>query len=130
MNQQTPLKTHASKCHAFINPENECVCDGYHTFNELYEHRFALWQALLSAFDKIGEEWGREGIEIWKSKLHSDGTHIEGWFVSGLGKDKGSQITYHLPISLWDDCYGIELEKAPDFDGHTSDDVLNRLKQI
>jgi hypothetical protein len=49
----------------------------------------------------------------------------------GIFIDKGSQITYHLPINRWEDTEWAEtLEKAPEFDGHTSSDVLERLKKI
>lgn len=117
---------------ALIRAEGEHleVSDGYHTLDELYAHRIAIWQALLSAYVTIAEEWGQEGNEVWKSKLHSDGSAFEGWFISGLKKDKGEQITYHLPLSEWDNTSGKELDKAPEWDGHTSNDVLNRLKSL
>ncbi len=132
------MKNHSPKCNVskanagspeYLGP-TECNCDGYHTFDELYEHRKALWQALLSAYVTIAEEWGSEGNEVWKSKLHSDGTMFDGYFISGLKTEKGEQMTYHLPISEWGDCYGKELQKAPEFDGHTSDDVIARLKDL
>ena len=35
------------------------------------------------------------------------------------------QITYHLPLSKWEETgFAETLEKAPEFDGHTPDDVL------
>jgi hypothetical protein len=40
-----------------------------------------------------------------------------------------TQITYHLPDHLWNLLEGIpELECAPKWDGHTSQDVVERLK--
>lgn len=40
-------------------------------------------------------------------------------------------ISYHLPLSKWDECaFANEFEKAPEWDGHTSNDVLERLKQL
>lgn len=96
------------------------VSDGYHTFNELYDHRNVL-------FIKLCESLTRKYF-IWKSKTHSDGTKIEGWFILGIGEEPGLQITYHLPLYLWDDTpFAITLEKAPAFDGHTSTDVLDRI---
>ena len=106
------------------------VSDGYHTFEELYEHRIALFMALCEAFKHIDEEWGSEGREVWKSKLHSDGTSFEGWFILGIGKEKGEQMTYHLPNREWDNACGRILEKAPEWDGHTPADVLERLKNL
>lgn len=92
--------------------------DGYHTFNELYEHRHALYMALA------GYNAG-----AWKSQQHADGTSWDGWFVCGLDTPKGA-ITYHLPMRLWDDCPGTSLEVAPAWDGHTSDDVVTRLRSL
>lgn len=49
----------------------------------------------------------------------------------GINKDKGEQITYHLPIKYWEECsFAPILEKAPEWDGHTPADVLNRLKSL
>lgn len=137
------MKNHAKKCRSHkrdfpVNDKGElintrCDCDGYHTFDELYDHRIALWIALCRATQKINNEWGEGGCEVWRSKNHSDGEPAFGgtWFVLGIGKKSGNQITYHLPIEKWDECFFAEtLEKAPEFDGHTSDDVLERLKNI
>lgn len=94
--------------------------DGYHTFNELYEHRSALFLTLcVEIYDRA---------YVWRSRLHSDGSAIDGWFVLGIGVAPGEQITYHLPLSRWDDAsFADELPQAPPFDGHTSADVLQRL---
>jgi hypothetical protein len=104
--------------------------DGYHTFNELYEHRFELWINLCRYF--IQGKASYDNRNVWMSKLHSDGTLFDGWFIMGIGKEKGSQITYHLPMKRWEECEKISevLEKAPPFDGHTSKDILERLKSF
>lgn len=100
--------------------------DGYHTFNELYDHRIVLFLALCRATDIVSP-----GIAIWRSKLHSDGSAFDGWFVMGIGTTPGEQITYHLPLSRWDDAAFAETrERAPEFDGHTSADVLERLNRL
>jgi hypothetical protein len=112
------------------------ISDGYHTFGELYEHRITLFIALCKELHRERERATREGgmvryIKTWRSKLHSDKTSFEGWFVLGIGKDAGDQITYHLPMSKWDETSFAEtLECAPEFDGHTSNDVLERLKSL
>jgi len=121
-------KEHAKKC-----KKEPCTCDGYHTFDELYEHRITLFIALCKEF-----QWGlkRDGVALtyrlsWRSKLHHDGTFFDGWFIMGIGKKDGKQITYHLPMSKWEETKFAEtLEKAPEFDGHTSDDVLERIKKL
>lgn len=117
---------------AFPNEMQECNCDGYHTFDELYEHRIALYIALCKSKNEWHIDNGSEQF-VWRSKKHSDGELSFGgeWFVLGIGKEKGEQITYHLPISKWDETdFAETLEKAPDWDGHTSDDVLERVKRI
>jgi hypothetical protein len=96
------------------------ISDGYHTFGELYQHRIAIFIALAK----------QTGF-AWRTKKHSDGSSWDGWFVLGIFKKAGEQMTYHLPISEWDKCYFADtLDKAPDFDGHTSTDVLERLTKL
>ena len=123
-------KAHAKNCPILSSPVNECECDSYHTFNELYEHRIVLFMALCRYF--IQGKASYDSRNVWCSLFHSDGTCFEGWFIMGIGKEKGNQITYHLPMSYWPEAKrGAEvLEKAPEFDGHTSEDVINRLKQL
>ncbi|MBD1918864.1 hypothetical protein H6F55_25235 [Phormidium sp. FACHB-322] len=98
--------------------------DGYHTFDELYEHRHMLFLALLKSFDS-SRPYGI--TSAWKSRKHDDGSSYEGWFICGIATF-GNSITYHLPDRLWDLCRADELESAPPFDGHTSDDVLKRMR--
>jgi len=100
----------------------EDTSDGYHTFRELYDHRITLYLALC----RLAAAAGRT---IWKSKVHSDGSSFEGWFVLGVGEAPGEQITYHLPLSRWDEADFPECVPPP-FDGHSSADVLERLKRI
>jgi len=101
------------------------ISDGFHTFTELYEHRCTLWIALCR-FTK------RERLRhVWRSKLHSDGSGYEGWFLLGMHTRKGEQITYHLPMKDWPrTSFATTLERAPEFDGHTSQDVLDRLEAL
>lgn len=116
-----------------IGPETMSVSDGYHTMDELYEHRYVLFIALCEMATMAQEQDGQMGIfpEVWRSKLHADGTNYEGYFILGLGKDKGKQISYHLPERLWVNTdFAETLDNAPEFDGHTSADVLERLKNL
>jgi hypothetical protein len=48
----------------------------------------------------------------------------------GIGTAKGEQISYHLPMSKWEECDVLIRDRAPEWDGHTSNDVLERLKQL
>jgi hypothetical protein len=108
--------------------DKSLVTDGYHTFGELYEHRNRLFMAIID----ILHDYSQEPIDVWKSLNHSDGSHYEGYFILGINREKGQQITYHLPIKYWDELtYFVSvLDKAPEYDGHTSNDVLERLKYL
>lgn len=98
------------------------ISDGYHTFGELYEHRIANYLVVCACMCLAGKGY------VWRTLKHSDGSHWEGWFVLGISHSKGKQITYHLPMKYWESCEFVEIvEKAPEFDGHTSEDVLDRL---
>lgn len=106
-----------------------CISDGYHTFNELYDHRVALYIALCEKIWLTG--LNASAPRVWRSKFHSDGSKFDGWFILGIGIGPGEQITYHLPDSKWEACgFAERLERSPDYDGHTSADVLNRLGKL
>lgn len=118
------------KTYTITVPDEFSVSDGFHTMDELYDHRIALWIAYCKLAARI-EEVASEKGSIWRSKQHSDGTGFDGWFVLGMNHTKGKQITYHLPMSKWEETeFAKTYDKAPEFDGHTSDDVLNRLKSL
>jgi hypothetical protein len=109
---------------AKLSDSNE-VSDGYHTFGELYAHRCQLWIKLCAYEMACGRK------PVWRSRLHSDGTSFPGWFILGIGVFPGEQITYHVPNSEWDFClFATEWKKAPEFDGHTPQDVLKRIKEL
>jgi hypothetical protein len=104
------------------------ISDGYHTFDELYAHRIALWKALCRV---VAEKYHRCDDVVWRSRIHSDGSTFEGWFVLGMNYESGQQITYHLPISEWESCdFAKELERAPEFDGHSPSDVIARINAL
>jgi len=102
----------------------EKISDGYHTFKELYDHRIALFIALCHVLDFHSD------LPVWKSRKHHDDTSLEGWFIAGIGKEEGHQISYHLPNHMWDMLEIKELEKAPEWDGHTPDLVVKRLLSL
>ena len=96
------------------------ISDGYHTFDELYEHRALLFLALMKARPELA----------WRARRHADGSGEEGWWIGGLRLPAG-EITYHLPDALWPLLDGVPLEtreRAPAWDGHASADVLARLR--
>ena len=105
-------------------PKPEEISDGYHTLSELYEHRHALCLALMRS---IPDYW-------WISRRHSDGELCFGsdeWFIVGADLPGGNSITYHLPSTLWDLAIATGatiLERGRSWDGHTPQDVVERLK--
>lgn len=97
------------------------VSDGFHTFGELYEHRCLLYVALMRAHPALA----------WRARLHADGSSQAGWWIGGLKLPTGEEITYHLPESSWSLLDGGQIEtlpRAPKWDGHTSTDVVHRLR--
>lgn len=95
--------------------------DGYHTFNELYEHRHALFILLATTRDFAGKSW--------MSIRHNDGSKMQGWFIAGIHLPSGD-VSYHLPMRLWGECKDagvMILPNAPKWDGHTSSEVVFRL---
>lgn len=103
------------------------INDGFHSFKQLYDHRIGLFIALCREYNANRDHDKR----VWKSQLHSDGSSMDGWFVMGIGTKRGEQITYHLPMVIWNKLEDIKtLKKAPKFDGHTPDEVLFRLSEL
>jgi hypothetical protein len=96
----------------------ENTSDGYHTFKELYAHRIALFIALAKSHADIS----------WKAIKHDDGSSLEGWFIAGMHLPTGD-ISYHLPDNEWDRLDVEALTNAPKWDGHTSDDVVQRINE-
>lgn len=97
------------------------ISDGHHTFNELYRVRMALTAAL---FNNMPHKYKPR-----KSKRHHDGELCFGgdWFIVCANLPSG-QISFHYHMEYWDDFRILATEKALfPFDGHTTDDVINRL---
>jgi len=105
------------------------LSDGYHTFDELYEHRIALWIAVCRV--EMAHLEDGYGGNVWRSMLHSDGCAWDGWFLLGMNYAPGAQITYHLPMDKWPLTeFARTLERAPAFDGHSGQDVIDRIKKL
>ena len=95
------------------------ISDGYHTFDELYYHRMILFSIICN----------QDKNNSWKSKLHSDGTMFEGYFIVGILTRQG-QYTYHYKLDYWD-LFEVEVfEKAPEWDGHKPEDIGRLLSLI
>lgn len=97
------------------------ISDGYHTFDELYDHRCHLFIALMRSNPKIS----------WRANNHEDGTMFRDWFIAGMHLPNGD-ISYHLPQWMWRmlDHSGITTSNlAPKWDGHTAEDVVALLAE-
>lgn len=121
--------------HSSVKVDADEVSDGYHTMSELYDHRRALTVALLNIINNK-TQFGHSGYWAFKSKLHSDGTMFDGYFIVGLyrledgSNERFSYISYHYALEYWDQFNIPELERAPKYDGHTSQDIIERLLKL
>ncbi|MGI9278725.1 MAG: hypothetical protein ACR2PX_03735 [Endozoicomonas sp.] len=102
------------------------VSDGYHTFEELYEHRCLLWINLLNLIHQ--SEHSTE--TVYKTRKDDRDNEMEGWFIAALEIPGDMQLTYHLPEELWPLLNIPEMEKNLYYDGHTSKDVADRLTMM
>lgn len=101
---------------------NENTSDGYHSFKELYEFR-KLYNAL--AFNELSKN---KDYKVHKSKRHFDGEECfgGGWFIVIAYLPTG-QISNHYELKDWDLFKCEEKENADEWDGHTTQDVVNRI---
>jgi hypothetical protein len=98
-------------------PDMGEVSDGYHTFNELYHHRAVLFSMICNSYPAIA----------YKSKQHSDSTMYDNMFIVGIETPFG-HATYHYDVKPYWDYFNVkEFEKAPEWDGHTPDEAIDRI---
>lgn len=94
--------------------------DGYHTFNELYHHRAVLFSVIVKAFPD----------KAWKARKHHDGSMYDGMFIVGIETPDGL-ATYHYDIDPYWDVFGCsEVEFAPEWDGHTAAQAIERIGKL
>ena len=109
------------------------VSDGYYTFGQLYDVRLALNVALFNTIVNTLIEGNypseEESFYIHKSLRHHDGELCfgGGWFIVVAILPTG-QISFHYKLEDWDKFQiPIENKALYEFDGHTTEDVINRL---
>jgi hypothetical protein len=108
------------------------ISDGHHTFGQLYDCRLAFNIVLFNewvnpSFDVLGVKHN-----VHKSIRHHDGELCfgGGWFIVVAVLPTG-QISFHYKMEDWDKFKIPEFDKAQyEFDGHTTEDVINRLIQL
>ena len=93
------------------------LSDGYHSFDDLYDHREALTAALFNRLPFT-----------WKARIHEDGSMFDGMFIVGCATPYG-MITYHYDNEFWADFKVPVLTHAPVFDGHTPEDMVDRIRK-
>lgn len=119
------------------NVDISMISDSYHTFAELYEFRKVYNAALFNewaAHTTITKEHGQALFNIPKYDVHKSWKHHDGelcfgggWFIVVAILPDG-QISNHYEAKDWDLFKIPEAEKAKyEFDGHTAQDVLNRI---
>lgn len=127
------VDSRADKLESFLRHEfhayeekrvDENTSDGYHTFKELYEFRKLYNAALFNEWYKAGE------FDVHKSWHHNDDPEGsifgKGWFIVMAQLPTG-QISNHYPKEDWS-LFNIEERKvAEKWDGHTAQDVAQRL---
>lgn len=98
---------------------NGDISDGFHTFDELYDHRCLLFLMLITSSDHCEDAYAVKD-------------HYEGWDLMVLDSHAG-QISYHIPVKfreLWED-YVKEISLSEHkYDGHTPNDVIARFKEM
>lgn len=98
-------------------PVTGSTSDGYHTFDELYHHRAVLFSVIVAMFRGLS----------WKSLHHHDGTMYDGMFIVGIDTPAGP-ATYHYDVEPYWDMFPCRvLDRAPEWDGHTPDDAIERI---
>lgn len=111
--------------------------DGHHAFQELYDQRAALLMAtcnsIMAYCHAVGVEYGDAARFLFKSRAHHDGETVEGYFVAGINCQRlesdaeGRWATWHVEDKWWDKFAIPALERAPEWDGHTPQEALERL---
>lgn len=99
--------------------EFDDITDGAHTFNDLYHERMKLTSKLFNLFPEYA----------WKTFSHSDGSIWDGYFIVGVSIPEVGDYTYHYQTEFWDEFKVQVIDKAPEYDGHTTLDV-DRLDKL
>lgn len=89
-----------------VEGEKISVSDGYHTMDELYDHRRALNIALFNALDEM---YVRCGLHIFVPKVFKTKKHhpdsdpmFEGYFIVFAVAGDGIWTSYHYELKYWD----------------------------
>lgn len=102
----------------------ESLRDGYHSFRELYASRVMYHVHAVRS-------WVADGYDVVKSWRHHDGELCFGgdWFVVVAQLPTG-QVSQHYLGGYFDLFTCREDDRAPEWDGHVHDDVIDRLRVL
>lgn len=104
------------------------LTDEHHTMQELYDFRLIYNALLFNNWYKHNE------VEVYKSRKHHDGKFPfddSNWFIVIAILPNGEMVSNHYHVDYWDYFKIPSYPQAKDtFDGHTSQDVLNRLTSM
>ncbi len=95
------------------------ISDWYHTFDELYEHRVALFRLLVELTPQF--DWK-------KSYLHHDLTSYDEMFIVVWHMPTTRwkrQVSYHVNNRHWDSFHCEEVAKSEERNWHKPRDVAN-----
>ncbi len=98
------------------------ISDGYHTFKDYIEVINIYFIQLLNAYPDIS----------WKSKNHFDeesDTMLNEEFIAGINTPDGI-IVKHLKMYYWDEVNVEEIDRVPQYDRYTEDEVKFRIKSL
>ena len=98
------------------------ISDGYHTFGDYKDMRNHWFIATLNSNPTLS----------WKSKKHFNEENdpmFDGDFIAGISTPCG-MATQHLKMKYWDSLKVQELDRAPEYDGYTEEDVKERIDSI
>lgn len=114
---------HIGKTTIPLKGDTDEVSDGYHTFGELYNYRMLYNAGMANALED------RSLYKVIKSWRHSDGELCFGkdnYFVVVIDLPTG-QVSNHYKGEYWNLFAVPEVERAPEWDGHTPQDAAQRL---
>lgn len=119
------------------------ISDGYHTFDELYDHRDLLFVNLCLKAKHLQQE-ELKGAEFlyasgplkikdvtwWRHDPDGKEAHYPGYFLLFLQQAEGAQISYHIQDKFLPLIKGKIPNGGPEWDKHTSKDVLVRMEEM
>lgn len=116
MSDKITIKLLSGKNLSVVVDSLKDVSDGYHTIEELYDHRCLLFIALC--------------LKDRETSFYKEDPTSPGWFILYL-ETKYGQINYHLPDKFLP-IVASKIKRNPEYvwDGHTSKDVLERIEKL